>query len=230
VLTRVLENIHLGLGETRPPVIIVSPDTEAAVRQALGDQFVLFVLQPEPRGTGDAVLHAHELMADFTGTALVVWSTQPVIRPKTFERTVKLARLYNEFEMVIPTTFRDRPYAPLHRDELGRIKSAQETHLEGAEVMEFGETNIGLFVLKNLTMFEVLADLRSRYWDQVTNHYRRPNGELGFPNELVNALAQRENGVFAWPIADSREEQGIKMLDDVARCERFIDELALDQT
>ena len=229
-ITRVLENIHLGLGKTRPPIIIVSPETEATVRQALGDQEVRFVLQPEPRGTGDAVLYARELMASFTGMALVVWSTQPVIRPKTFERIVKLARLFNQFEMVIPTTLRDRPYAPLQRDEFGRIRSAQETHLEGAEVLEFGETNIGLFVLKNRTMFEVLTDLRSRYWDEKTNRYGRANGELGFPNELVKALAQRENGVFACPIADSREEQGIKMLADVARCERFIDELELDQT
>jgi hypothetical protein len=32
--------------------------------------------------------------------------------------------------------------------------------------------------------------------------------------------------VFACPIADSREEQGIKTLEDIAHCERFISELA----
>jgi galactokinase len=227
-ILHVLENIRVGLGKTRPPVVIVSPQTEGAVRKALEGEEVLFVLQPESFGTADAVLRAHEQMANFAGLALVVWSTQPVVRPKTFRRTYTLAKLFDDFEMVIPTTFRDRPYAPLQRDECGRVRSAKETHLEGAEVIEFGETNIGLFVLKSQRMFEVLRDLRSRHWNESANRYDRPNGELGFPNELVNELAQRETGVFACAIADSREEQGIKLLDDVARCERFIREMETD--
>ena len=58
-----------------------------------------------------------------------------------------------------------------------------------------------------------------------TRRYMRPGGELGFPNELINYFAQK-NAVFACPIADPREEQGIKELEDLARCEQFISELA----
>lgn len=220
-IVHVLESIRAGLGNTRPPLIIVSPDTRDAVSQALENEDVIFVVQPEALGTGDAVLHAHEHMSGFDGLALVVWSTQPVIRPKTFQRALKLAKLFDDFEMVIPTTFRDEPYAPLQRDQSGRVTSSKETHLEGADLIEFGETNIGLFVLKNQTMFEVLLDLRRRYLNS-EGRYHRPKGELGFPNELVNSLAQRKTGVIACPIADSREEQGIKRLDDIARCETFI--------
>ena len=42
----------------------------------------------------------------------------------------------------------------------------------------------------------------------------RSSGELGFPNELINYFAQK-NAVFACPIADPREEQGIKELVDL---------------
>ena len=38
---------------------------------------------------GGIFMSAHELMRDFAGLALVVWGTQPVIRPQTFVRTVK---------------------------------------------------------------------------------------------------------------------------------------------
>jgi galactokinase/CTP:molybdopterin cytidylyltransferase MocA len=227
-IVHVLESIRAGVGKTRPPVVIVSPETRAAVSQALEGHDVLLVLQPDALGTGDAVLHAHEQMSGFDGLTLVVWSTQPVIRPKTFLRAYKLAKLFDDFEMVIPTTFRDQPYAPIQRDQSGHVTSSKETHLEEAEAIEFGETNIGLFVLKNQTMFEILLDLRRRYLDSAVR-YDRPKGELGFPNELVNSLAQRKNGVLACPIADSREEQGIKRLDDIARCERFLKELELDQ-
>ena len=131
--------------------------------------------------------------------------------------------------MVLPTAFLEHPYAPLRRNESGAIESATETHLESAQTAEFGETNIALFVLKNQTMFEVLLDLRNRYWDETAGNYKRNRGELGFPNELISALAQRESGVFASPFADRREEQGIKRLADLSRCERFISELEQEE-
>jgi bifunctional N-acetylglucosamine-1-phosphate-uridyltransferase/glucosamine-1-phosphate-acetyltransferase GlmU-like protein len=228
-IVHVLRNIREGLGKTRRPVIIVSPDTEAAIREALHGEDVLFITQTRALGTGDAVLSAYHSMNDFTGLSLIVWGTQPVIRPKTFARAAKLARLFDSYQMVLPTTFLEQPYAPLRRNESGGIESATETHLENAQTAEFGETNIGLFVLKNQTMFEVLLDLRNRYWDEAGGNYKRSGGELGFPNELISALAQRKSGVFASPFADRREEQGIKQLADVSRCEKFISELEQEE-
>jgi len=229
-IVHVLRNIREALGETRPPVIIISPDTENVIRETLREEDVLFVTQPRALGTGDAVLSAHELLRDFSGTTVIVWSTQPVIRAKTFLRATKLARLFDSYEMVLPTAFVERPYAPIRRDETGHITSASETHLESAQLVEFGETNIGLFVVKNQTVFEVLHNLRSRYWNDSTGSYDRSRGELGFPNEVISALAQRESGVFASPFADPREEQGIKRLEDLSRCEKFISELEQEET
>jgi galactokinase len=224
-IVHVLQSIRHGLGKTRPPVIIVSPETEASISDAVAGEDVTLVMQREPLGTGDAVFKAYELMHDFAGLTLVVWSTQPVIRAQTFERTGKLATLFSHYEMVLPTTFRERPYAPLQRTEQGEVRSASETHLEGAPSIDFGETNIGLFLLKNKTMFEVLQALRRSHWCASTGSYNRNRGELGFPNEVINLLALREFGVFASPIADWREEQGIKKLQDVETCKRFIFQL-----
>ena len=224
-IVHVLRSIREGLGATRTPVVIVSADTEAAIREALRGEDVVFVTQQQALGTGDAVLNAHGLLSDFTGMSLVVWSTQPVIRPKTYARTAKLGRLFESYEMVLPTAFVARPYAPLKRNASGAIESAAETHLENAETAEFGETNIGLFLLKNQTMFKVLLELRSRYWDEAAGRYNRSRGELGFPNEVINALASRKFGVFASPFADAREEQGIKRAVDLARCESFLVQL-----
>jgi CTP:molybdopterin cytidylyltransferase MocA len=224
-IVHVLDNIRAGLGKTRRPVVIVSPETEALIREQLKDYEVSFVTQPEPLGTGDAVLQAQKVMDDFDGLALVVWSTQPLIRAATFKRAAKLARLFNPYEMVIPTTLRAAPYAPIRRNEMGAVESAAETHLENAERLSFGETNIGMFLLRNQTMFAVLRELRERFWNQSQGCYDRSRGELGFPNEMINNLARRSNGVFAGPIADWREEQGIKKLADVSACASFIAEL-----
>jgi galactokinase/CTP:molybdopterin cytidylyltransferase MocA len=226
----VLRNVRTAFGQTRRPIVIVSPETEAQIRALITEdvtfQDVTFVVQPEALGTGDAVLCAHEQMRGFQGRALVIWGTQPVIRPETMRRTLKLCALFAAYEMVLPTAHKHRPYAPLLRDERGRVQTARETHLGQADHLHFGESNIGIYILKSEAMFKALIDLNQRHWNETERRYECHSGELGFPNELINYFAARETGVFACPIADSREEQGIKKLEDIAHCERFISELA----
>ncbi|MFN2415844.1 MAG: hypothetical protein ABR603_11920, partial [Pyrinomonadaceae bacterium] len=130
---------------------------------------------------------------------------------------------------VLPTTLKERPYAPIERDERGRVLASRETHLEGAPRPEFGETNNGLFLLRSGVMFDALAELRRRHWRESEGRYDR-TGELGFPNEMINFLAGRETGVLGCPFTDAREGQGIKTLDDVALCERFISELDVEES
>jgi galactokinase/CTP:molybdopterin cytidylyltransferase MocA len=222
---RVLCAAREACGASRPPVVIVSAETEAAVREALAGEEVIFVTQPEPRGTGDAVLHARAAMEGYRGRAVVVWGTQPVVGARTIKRALKLAALFGEYAMVLPTALKDDPYAPIERDAHGRVAAASETHLEGAARPDFGETNIGLFVLDAPAMFDALAELRRRHRREAEGPYDRPGGELGFPNEMINYMAARPPGVMACPFADPREGQGIKTLEDVARCERYLSEL-----
>ncbi len=228
-ILHVLRNVRTAFGTTRSPVVIVSPETEAKIRNSLAGEDVTFVMQPEALGTGDAVLWAYKTMHGFQGRTLVVWSTQPVIRPETMRRTLKLAALFSSYEMVLPTTHQERPYAPLLRDERGRVRSARETHLERAEHQGKGESNIGMFMVRSESMFDALVELNRRHWDEAKLRYKRHGGELGFPNEIINYLAEREAGGFACPIADRREEQGIKTLEDVARCEQFIIAMARER-
>jgi hypothetical protein len=78
-------------------------------------------------------------------------------------------------------------------------------------------------------MFTALQELREKYWNTSEDKYNRSEGELGFPNELINALAPRPTGVFASPVADWREEQGIKRLADISTCQSFIRELEKEE-
>ena len=223
-ILHVLHNVRIALGQTRKPIVIVSPETESQIRSLIKED-VTFVVQPQALGTADAVLCAQKQMQEFQGRALVIWGTQPVIQPNTIRRSLKLSAIFPEYGMVIPTTYKPRPYAPLMRDEGGRVQTARETHQEKAGQLDFGETNIGMFILKSEEMFRALNDLKRQYWNERDQRYERPGGELGFPNGLINYFAAGTSGVLACPIADSREEQGIKTLEDVAHCERCISEL-----
>ncbi|HTO93071.1 MAG TPA: galactokinase family protein [Bacteroidota bacterium] len=222
---RVLEALRGAGLPMRPPVVVVSPETNAPLRQALRRETASFVLQPAALGTGDAVYYARRIMQDFRGTALIVWATQPVLSTATVRRTLVLSALFREFEMIVPTALMERPYAPLERDETGRVTAARETHLEQTPVGEFGESNVGLFLVRAEVLFQELESLHRESWNESALRYERPRGELGFPNEMIRRLAGRLGGVFACPIADGREEKGIKTKADVELCEQYIREI-----
>jgi galactokinase len=224
-ILRILGALRNACQPARPPVVIVSPETEAPLRTALCSEDVSFILQPFARGTGDAVLCARTLIRDFAGRVLVVWATQPVLRTATVRRTLKLAALFPEYKMIVPTAMMERPYAPVERDALGRVTSAHETHLERICVSDYGESNVGMFLLQAEAMFRELELLHHELWHEVEMRYDRPRGELGFPNEMIRRLAGRVGGVFASPIADWREEKGIKTKTDVELCERYLREI-----
>ena len=221
-IVHVIRSIRAAAPNTRTPIVIVSPETETQVRTALANEEVIYVQQERALGTGDAVLCTRKVLSGFQGRLLVVWGTQPTIRAETIVRALKIALLFDEYQMVVPTTMKSRPYAPLLRDERGFVRAAHETYLQKIDRPAFGETNIGLFVLKSEPLFGTLTELRRRYWDNSRQSYDRPAGELGFPNELINTLSSQENGIFACAIAESDEEQGIKELDDVGRCEEIL--------
>ncbi|MBM3804640.1 MAG: hypothetical protein FJW26_20280 [Acidimicrobiia bacterium] len=224
-ILHVLRTVRQGCPEASKPIIVVSPETEQPVRQLLAGESVTYTTQPQALGTGDAVYWASERLRAASGWTLVVWSTQPVIHPATVRRTLKLAALFPEYDMIFPTALIDQPYAPLRRDAAGRVAGSQETHLEKAAPVARGETNIGLFLMKFQVAVQELEALRRQYWNSYQSCYNRPGGELGFPNEMVTLLAQRACGVFCSPIADWRETQGIKSLEDLIRCEQFLSEL-----
>jgi CTP:molybdopterin cytidylyltransferase MocA len=224
---RTIATIRAAAPGARTPIVVVSADTEAAMRRELAHETVEFAVQRVPRGTGDAVRCARGRLLGHTGWTLVVWGTQPVIRVETLRRALTIARICGDHAMVFPTVVTETPYAPLQRDARGRVTGSRETHLESAPSERLGETNIGLFLVRTQLMIEALDELRRTLWREPDERYDRPGGELGFPNEIVPELARRTGRVLAIPLADPREAQGIKTGADVATCERFIRELAM---
>ncbi len=224
-VVRVFRAVQRACKPSRPPIVIVSPENEAAVRDALSGEKVSLFLQAKALGTGDAVSCALQAVQGFEGRVLIVWGTQPVLSSETISLSLTLAELFPEYSMILPTALMAAPYAPVHRNGNGNVMAAEETHLEQVQAPDIGESNVGLFLLWSETMTRELEELRRQFWNEATGHYDRPGGELGFPNEMIRRLSRNPTGVFASPIADWREEKGIKTLPDVALCEAYIREL-----
>ncbi len=220
---RVLRTFERLPFEVEPPIVVVSPDTEAAIRGCLGDAFRgEIVVQEEALGTGHAVLQAAEALGEFDGIAAVVWGVQPLIQAPTILRSVMVHQALGNPMMSFPTAVTEHPYAPIDRDASGHVIASSETFLEGARVRAVGETNIGLFLLDAQRMVETLRGVHDEAWDPASGQYARPRGELGFPNEMVRALSKHEGAIVAVPLANEYEPLGIRTMDDVAKAESIL--------
>lgn len=213
----------------RDPIVVVSPSTKESTEKALEGRRYKMVVQEIPLGTGDAVLKSIPALEGYQGLSVVVWGTQPAITAETYRRSIALATLLPDYDMITPTAFCESPYAPLLRDSAGEVLTSGESHLLGTKKPAFGETNVGMYVLNTGKMIESLHDLHKIYFDTSEIRYRIPGAEkdskeLGFPNAMMDHLAQ-ERRVFAAPIAHHYEAQGIKVKEDITKLHGYIAEL-----
>ena len=216
----VLDTI-LSIPNIGKPIIIVSPDNEAAIREALSEHYD-FIIQKEAKGTGHAVYQAKEILKDFDGDVIVIWGAQPVIRPQTVRKSIMIHQAVGDSAMTSPTTKHEHPYAPLMRDDNNRVIDSRETHLESADTIDYGEDNIGVFCLKNKDLFDGLDIAHAKALDSNTGEYNTPKGELGFPNQMVRTLASQGKMVLGLAMADPREAKGIKVAADVAAVRGYL--------
>lgn len=218
-ILHVLEKINKNVKNVLKPIVVVSPKNKEELKSVLDN--VEIVVQKKSLGTGDAVYSAIDFIGDCENV-LVVWGSQAVILGRTYEYLQKMHSVFKDSLMTLPTTVKKNPYAPLVRDAQGRIVDSVETHLEGAQKIEFGEENVGLFMLRREVLVENLNELHEKYYNG--ENYDRIKGELGFPNEMIRKIGKK-GLVVSIPICDFREQKGIKVLDDVKIVERYIEEL-----
>ena len=85
LLSHVMSTAHAGLGGSA--AVIVGPDMENVAEEARRNNAASQVfLQPNQRGTADAVLAAREAIADATGDVFVLFCDTPLLLPETLER------------------------------------------------------------------------------------------------------------------------------------------------
>lgn len=206
------------------PLLIVADDEKQAIEAAVGDRKVDYCIGDRPLGTGYFVLQTERILEDFDGDILVIYSSQPVIKPETLFKSILIHQAIGSVSMTLPTTARERPYASLVRAADGRVVDSLETNLEGDATPKYGEDNIGAFIVRREDLFDTLHIAHISLFDVDRNEYSEP-GELGFPNNVVRTLAERECLVLALAMADPREQQGIKLKKHMALTGRFRTEL-----
>lgn len=191
------------------PSIIVSPEGEPPIRACLQAAGVAahLVLQPEPRGMGDAVLRFEQSPAfPQAEHVLLVWGDVPFIQRATITRLVK-EHLAQGNDFTFATRRVACAYTVVSRDAAGQVCSVVETREQGIAKPQAGERDIGLFVFRRAVVMEALREELSGKWGATT-------GEHGFLY-LIGHLAARGLRVVALPIATEQDLVSLNSLKDV---------------
>ena len=141
-----------------PVVVVVGPDA-GQIRDSLADT-VEYVEQPEPRGTGRALVEAEELLDGRASHLLVLYGDTPLITPAT------LARLVEQHEAAsTAVTFVTSDGVPtdglgrVARDAQGRVMEVVEEALASEEQRAIAEVNGGVYAFEATWLWAALREI-----------------------------------------------------------------------
>ena len=191
------------------PTVIVSPNGYQPIQECLDGAGVAahLIVQPEPRGMGDAVLRFDQSPAfDNAVHVLLVWGDVPFIQPQTIASLVD-EHLEKGNDFTFATRRVDSAYTVVSRDEAGQVTGVVETREQGIAEPQAGERDIGLFIFRKHVVLDGLRE-------ELPGKWGRSTGEHGFLY-LIGHLAARGLGVAALPIATELDLVSLNSLKDV---------------
>jgi bifunctional UDP-N-acetylglucosamine pyrophosphorylase/glucosamine-1-phosphate N-acetyltransferase len=191
------------------PTIIVSKNGQLPIQECLNawGMAAHLVLQPEPRGMGDAVLCFDQSPAFVNAEhVILVWGDVPFIQPTTLAKMIKVHIKHNN-DFTFPTRQVTSAYTMVSRDKLGQVTSVVETREQLNSTPQAGERDIGLFIFRKAVVLDLLREELSDKWGKFTN-------EHGFLY-VIGHLAARGFSVEALPIALEMELISLNNLKDL---------------
>jgi len=190
--------------------LVVGSD-EAEMRAYLGPDYH-YIVQPEPRGTGHAVLQLKPLLQDFHGDLLILYGDTPLFRPDSIRGLLNRHRL-RQAQLTLLSAVVDRPYpyGRIVRDAQGRIIDIIEAADASPAVHEIRELNLGAYVVRADVIFPALERISPA----------APHGDYRF-TDCVHALVRSGLLVESYQTCDPDEVQGINNEEDLANAELIL--------
>ncbi|UCE85010.1 MAG: bifunctional UDP-N-acetylglucosamine diphosphorylase/glucosamine-1-phosphate N-acetyltransferase GlmU [Deltaproteobacteria bacterium] len=194
----------LGAAEALAParlLVVVGPAAEA-VREALGDR-ADFVVQPEPRGTGDAVQRALPSLGDFRGDVLILYGDTPLLRAETL-RALRAKKAETRCDLVLLTSPAPLP-GRVVRDASGRVARVVEVTDATPEELAIQEGNTGVYLVDAEFLGKALAQLDDD----------NAQGEL-YLTDIVSYAVSQQRSVEAMRLEDPDESLGVNTRAELA--------------
>ncbi len=188
-------------------VVLVVGHGADGVKAAVGDA-VEYALQPEPLGTGHAVMQAEPLLRGRGDTVLVCYGDMPLLQAESLEQLVKTHRASGATLTMLTLLADDAMgFGRVLRDADGQVLQIVEDALATPEQKRVRELNCGAYCFRADWLWESLPKLR-----------RSPKGEY-FLTDLVEMAVSDGQQVETVVTEDAEQMLGINDRTHLARAE-----------
>ncbi len=188
-----------------PLVVVVSPETREELEGTLPAGAVL-ALQPEPRGTGDAVAAGLAALEGLEGDVLVVPGDSPLLAPELVREVVETHRREGVAVTLLSIeTEKPLPYGRVVRGEDGSVTRIVEERDASEEERAIRELNASVYAF-------AAADLRTALAELAPDNAQ---GEL-YLTDTVRLLADAGRPVAAVRTGDVDAAQGVNTRVELA--------------
>jgi bifunctional UDP-N-acetylglucosamine pyrophosphorylase/glucosamine-1-phosphate N-acetyltransferase len=199
-------------------LVVVTPPDADEVRDLLPEDAIA-AIQPEARGTGDAVRCGMEQLADFDGDVLVVSGDTPLIRGSLLRDVVSSHRdgraVATLLSVHVPPP---NAYGRVVRDANGTVDHVVEARDASPAILELTEINTGFYAFDTAALRGALAQLRPD----------NAQGELYLP-DVLPILREARGHIVGHVTDDMVSTMGVNTRVDLADAERHMRLRLLEQ-
>lgn len=173
-----------------------------------------YVYQEEQLGTAHAVEQARSLIADKSGTTLVLSGDTPLIQGDTIRKLMDFHE-NKKAKATVLTALADDPfgYGRVVRSENGLVHKIVEEKDAKADEKAIKEINTGTYCFDNEKLFEVLK--------LVDNNNMQ--GEYYLP-DVIELLKEKEEIVEAYPLENMDESLGVNTRVALSKAQKIMQE------
>lgn len=190
-------------------VVVVGHKAEE-VQRVCGGGGVVFAVQQEQRGTGDAVRSAQPALSDFQGDILIACGDTPLLTTSTLSQFVQEHHARNATLSVLTVELADPGnYGRVIRTTTGQIVKIVEARDASPEERAVREINSGIYCVKAAFLFPALERLQPL----------NAQGEYYLTDIIAQAVAA---GLPTQAVltANAREVEGINSREELAVMEK----------
>src|SRR2546430_6501091 len=204
---------HAGI----PSSIVVVGQGDDRVREVVGPQ-ARYVEQPEPRGTGHAVMTALPLLPQDGNPVLVLYGDTPLLTAETIHALLALHRPSGSAATLLSAQVPDPAgYGRVIRDHDGRVRKIVEEVDCSAEERQVSEINAGTYVFRHEALREALRALAP---DNAQGEY--------YITDTIGWLLARGHQVSAL-VARGEDTVGVNSRQELAAAEALMRRRLLDR-
>ncbi|HKA55893.1 MAG TPA: bifunctional UDP-N-acetylglucosamine diphosphorylase/glucosamine-1-phosphate N-acetyltransferase GlmU [Candidatus Binatia bacterium] len=191
-------------------IVVVVGHQAAEVQRVCGGEDIEFAVQPEQRGTGDAVRAARPQLHDFRGEILIVCGDTPLLTTATLNGFIQHHRARRATLSVL-TACLDNPasYGRVIRTSDGQVRKIVEARDATAEELAVPEINTSIYCVQADFLFMALERLQP---DNAQGEY--------YLTDIVAQAVSAGLPVQAVPTTDPAETEGINSREELARMEK----------